>query len=364
MKKVIVTLLEVLISIGLMAQNNIGINILNPEYTLDIRSVDISTRSVVNISNSNNSHFLRLSSGESKNVDPNIYWSGNSALRFIQANAPDAEVARIDEDGNMGIGVIMPVEKLDLDGNMKISGEIKPSGQSGQKGQLLVADGSGTMTWSDPCQYNHFKGYYTDATWMVPDGVTEVKVEIWGAGGGGHSGGGGGGGGYLCGIIPVTPGEILEVEIGLGGNGGTSISAAGDGDITYIRKGTANYFSFGGEGATTTNPGLGGNSGASNYSLWNQFISFNGYDGESKVVSYAQKNISTFVRIIKFGKGGDGSHTTNTGGAGGLITENESSGVNYDSALGIYGNIPGGGGGSYENSGYSGARGYAIIWWK
>ena len=80
----------------------------------------------------------------------------------------------------------------------------------------------------------------------VPAGVTSLIVEMWGAGGGGGgslgyqisfslrtaAGGGGGGGGYNLVSIPVTPGETLTVEVGAGGDPGTSLVNAITGVIT------------------------------------------------------------------------------------------------------------------------------------
>jgi len=69
-------------------------------------------------------------------------------------------------------------------------------------------------------------------TWVVPQGVTAIGIDVWGAGGGGGGtyshvinyssprAGGGGGGAYSYVQLPVTPGEILTIEVGAGGAGG------------------------------------------------------------------------------------------------------------------------------------------------
>jgi hypothetical protein len=49
---------------------------------------------------------------------------------------------------NVGIGTGSPSEKLEVLGNIKISGEVKPSGQGGQFGQTLMSNGNGTMQWT------------------------------------------------------------------------------------------------------------------------------------------------------------------------------------------------------------------------
>jgi hypothetical protein len=52
-------------------------------------------------------------------------------------------------DGHVGIGTHLPSEKLDVNGNIKFSGELKPGGVSGNNGQVLQSNGDGTMGWTD-----------------------------------------------------------------------------------------------------------------------------------------------------------------------------------------------------------------------
>jgi len=65
-------------------------------------------------------------------------------------------------------------------------------------------------------------------TFTVPDGVTQVEAEVWGAGSGsfasisGMPSGGAGGGGYARGrVTGLTPGTQIGVVVGSGGSGGT-----------------------------------------------------------------------------------------------------------------------------------------------
>lgn len=70
-----------------------------------------------------------------------------------------------------------------------------------------------------------------EETYVVPDDVTEVTVEVWGSGGAGGAvtergaSGGGGGGAYARTRLSVSPGDQLIVQVGAGG---TSQSSAGD----------------------------------------------------------------------------------------------------------------------------------------
>jgi hypothetical protein len=49
---------------------------------------------------------------------------------------------------NVGIGTTSPTEKLDVAGNIKTTGEIKPNGTAGQVNQVLTSNGDGTMQWA------------------------------------------------------------------------------------------------------------------------------------------------------------------------------------------------------------------------
>ncbi|HMS99916.1 MAG TPA: hypothetical protein PKA12_14280, partial [Saprospiraceae bacterium] len=52
------------------------------------------------------------------------------------------------QSGNVGVGVALPAEKLDVDGNIQLTGEIKLNGSGGTMGQVLTSNGNGTMAWA------------------------------------------------------------------------------------------------------------------------------------------------------------------------------------------------------------------------
>ncbi len=69
-----------------------------------------------------------------------------------------------------------------------------------------------------------------EAQWVVPTGVTVLRVKAWGGAGGSgsasttnHSAGGGGAGGFAQSEITVTPGEVLTVRVGTGGAGASGV---------------------------------------------------------------------------------------------------------------------------------------------
>jgi hypothetical protein len=87
-----------------------------------------------------------------------------------------------------------------------------------------------------------FEATGADQTWVVPDGITEIDVTVWGAGGGAGrvSNVLGGAGGFASGTIPVTPGETLYIVVGEGGEHVTDgLSGAGKGGgLSGVFRGT------------------------------------------------------------------------------------------------------------------------------
>ena len=74
---------------------------------------------------------------------------------------------------------------------------------------------SGIVTYTVPGTYEY----------KINGNFRQVKVQIWGGGGGsGHlryqHGGNGGGGGFVEALVMTTPGEVLEVTVGAGGQAG------------------------------------------------------------------------------------------------------------------------------------------------
>jgi hypothetical protein len=90
-------------------------------------------------------------------------------------------------DGNLGVGVSNPTEKLEVAGNLKFTGSLNPGGNSGTPGQVLQSNGTGTPTWVSPGNfgYNHTFGYNASTSVnLVPDvlnfipGLDSIPVPI------------------------------------------------------------------------------------------------------------------------------------------------------------------------------------------
>jgi len=187
---------------------------------------------------------------------------------------------------------------------------------------------------------------YTDSgnyTFIVPPGISNICIEVWGGGGSGSSGwwdglrgyhgagGGGGGYGYQC--FTVTSG--LRYNVKVGGVADSSSVA----NLIYATGGTN------AEAPTITNNDLG------------IYASFPGTGGHSNA-TYNMIGLPGESLQFEVGKGGDGAN----GGLGGSRFD-----CRYNNYNGYSGGTPGGGGSGgcayYGGSGGKGAQGKVIIYW-
>jgi len=220
-------------------------------------------------------------------------------------------------------------------------------------------------------------------TFVVPSGINNITVKMWGGGGGGGAGsasgagGAGGGSGYVNATIPVTPGESLNIYVGgRGGDGvrNTSGGGGGGGGYSSIYRGStllviaaggaggggaraASVGGYGGAGGGTTGV-LGGASGVNN----------GGNPGTPTAGGTAGTggtNPGTAGSSLTGGLGGNGRNNNSTdggaangglatGGGGGAVTTT-TYGAGGGGGAGFFGG--GGGGGSTTATGGSGGGG-------
>lgn len=207
-----------------------------------------------------------------------------------------------------------------------------------------------------------------DFVWPVPEGVTSVWIEIWGAGDASSelpatttseltaiSGGtGGDGGDYLSLVLPVTPGNTITATVGKGGTDANV--AGGNSSITY--------------GVYRYTVGQASTSFAYQVSNINttpapHVVAFaGGGQGESGVQSFQQSGSTVFRRVIVGGRGGD-SFMGGRGGGGRTLSYDMGTGSPFPasllSATGNIGSAPGGGGGAGFGAASSGGPGLIII---
>lgn len=64
-------------------------------------------------------------------------------------------IVKISVAQNVGIGTALPTQKLDVVGNLRVSGAIMPGGNAGTAGQVLISGGSNTSpVWSSAVETN------------------------------------------------------------------------------------------------------------------------------------------------------------------------------------------------------------------
>ena len=269
---------------------------------------------------------------------------------------------------NVGIGTPTPTEKLDVNGNINLTGTIKANGTDGATGQVLMKNSSGNLAWGDFEQYKHVAGFQagsftqpaTAYSWMVPAGVTQVLFELWGGGAGGAVGGGGGGGAYEAAELTVTPGTTINISVGGGGFGATTATGSGsNGNATTVTINVFQLTAYGGQGASVVQGGFGGDFNA-NSSIFFPFGQ-SGESGEPSSENYGQYNATNWFTAVKFGSGGNGGNSIHTNRNGGFQSYNTSNKSVYNLYYAMPGNKPGGGGGGQFNGGSYGAPGQVII---
>lgn len=271
---------------------------------------------------------------------------------------------------NVGINKTNPAEALDVNGNIQLNGMIKVNGVAGQTGQALLSTGTG-LQWTSvgSNDYKRFRSFLATGSWAVPQGVTEVMVEAWGAGGGGSGGGSGGGGGYVLTIVNTSNVTQLNFTIGTGGAGSntTTGTAGGNTVVSWSEGATARSITApGGNGATNAGAGTGGSTFSSNVASSASLFELPGQPGAPIRTTYNESAASTFITVIDGSKGGGTYKFYQSGGAGHNYAVTAANGAfilnRANNAA-----IPGGGGGSgYRLSnigGNNGANGMVIIRW-
>jgi Collagen triple helix repeat (20 copies) len=259
---------------------------------------------------------------------------GTYALSVFAGNSP-----RKKADISLAVGAIgpkgdrgAPGPKGDTGeaGPQGIQGPAGPEGPAGPQGAQGMQGTQGPVGPVGPAGpgggFHGVREYSFNGTFVVPQGITSILVELWGGGGAGGNGGSGGevetcnifgfcetteykggsgGGGaagqYVRAVLQVTPGETLFMQpgaytvpvSGCGVDGST-------GAATEIRRGTTVLVSAAG--------GRGGGAG----DVWAgpKASVGHGYGGSAGGGTYLPENINRWG-----GSGGNGSATG--GGAGG-----------------------------------------------
>jgi hypothetical protein len=211
----------------------------------------------------------------------------------------------------------------------------------------------------------------------VPNGVTSITIQAFGAqGGNGYAGASGGNGGSVTATIAVAPGDMLYIRVG--GQGGTSVGSTGGsggyngggnggsgflpmidlagsagGGASDVRQGVDDLnhrvvVAGGGGGASTVEGGAGGYPTGTDGTDFS-FNSGGGGGGQSSGGSGKGLGISGTL-----GTGGDGGDSCVAGGGGGGGYYGGGGGAGDCVAFGPEGGGGGGGGSSYAIASASG----------
>ena len=102
-------------------------------------------------------------------------------IKFTTTNlggTASSEKMRIAANGNVGVNTILPTEKLDITGNLKISGALMPNNIAGTTGQVLVSSGAGVAPIWDS---NPVKPYITTgaASGIYSVSLSEHTVRVF-----------------------------------------------------------------------------------------------------------------------------------------------------------------------------------------
>jgi len=269
--------------------------------------------------------------------------------------AGDAGARTLYNLGNVGIGTTNPAEKLEVQGNTHITGN-------------LTVDGS--VSWGTGGPHGS-QVFTTSGTFTVPSGIGRIWVTIVGGGGGGcaghpdgyadyEGGGGGGGGAITLHQIEVTQSEIFSITIGAGGTSGYGLLGGAGGDSKFDDGGDEEIIAEGGSGGRYMTGGAGGSYGPKVADSLDANASTPGSPGA----------INPVLAGIDGGRGSDGGSATNDGGAGGgSIWGTGGRGAPWHQSAGDlasgYGSA--GGGGGAENAGRTGGApgkpGKCIVYW-
>lgn len=271
---------------------------------------------------------------------------------------------------------------LDVGGTVNVDGNLKFAGAQGNQGDVLMINNLGNPEWNQLAgQFNRnriFVSPLSPTTGSFTINTTSgspIMVEVYGSGGGGASAGGGGSGPYSRYIFSGNANgtNAFTFLIGNGGTGAaTALGVGTNGISTTLTFNGTTYTTVGGDGASSIGTGQAMNITPPN--LTNGLVSFFGLPGNPATkteTTFTQRNATTFMKITKYGNGGDSPNFNIKGANGAYIIENESTAAILSKVLsqsGIY-NV-GGGGGSNSNlsgntvTGSNGGNGFLVFYWN
>lgn len=141
--------------------NRIGVGTTSPAATLDVRGYGIFTNGVsgIGIGQAGYADLYafgtnRLTMNYNRDMPTDINFLSDSSVTVVVGGT-----------GKFGVGKQYPSEKLDVYGNLRLSGAFMPNNLAGTTGQVLTSTGTGTApTWTDVSSLGTNNIYNTNGT--------------------------------------------------------------------------------------------------------------------------------------------------------------------------------------------------------
>jgi hypothetical protein len=137
------------------------------------------------------------------------------------------------------------------------SGPQGPKGDTGPQGPKGDAGAPGPQGPAGTGGMNGVQEFDANGSFTIPDGVTRIFVELWGAGGNraqglGSGSGAGGAGAFSASVVNVTPGAVYQVNVGQSSWPSFGQPTGPDGGDTELvaPNGSVVLFAGGGKGGT------------------------------------------------------------------------------------------------------------------
>lgn len=146
MKKNVIILALLLGTISAQAQK-VGIGTKSPDYPFTVKDT-LNSGNGMGMAQVSLNGLVALGTYVD-NASAFIQTHTNNDLSFSTNNG-SAQMLLQKSTGNLGISTINPSEKLEVNGNVKISGSLKLPGGSPAAGKVLTSDASGNAAWAAP----------------------------------------------------------------------------------------------------------------------------------------------------------------------------------------------------------------------